>query len=323
MTGCSSVGYLAHLGVGQFHQLWDREDLTADRVARLSPAERDNLEVVAAAKDFAKSLGLAASGSYGQIIERDPNRAVRVIVAAEPDRLEARSWWFPIVGRVSYRGYFDPARAERFADELRRDGYDVYLRPAALYSTLGFFDDPIPTSMLRWKTHQVFDTIVHELVHETIYVANDVAYNEGLATFIAHSATREYFTDEPARMQIIEHEFSDQHRFATLLAALRRDLEELYATEAADWQTRKREIFSRYQEQVYPEQAWQTDRYAGFLSRPLSNAFIIAHETYLAELDCFASELATLGEDLRALIQRHITSPGRDHFPEGNCGESR
>lgn len=324
-TGCGSIGYLTHLGIGQVSVLLSREELTDERIAQLSEQERQGLEAVRAALAFAEELELEHSGSYRQLIDRDEEDAIRVVVATPADRLAPVTWWFPIVGRVSYRGYFDAERAEAFASELRRQGYDTYVRPALLYSTLGFFDDPIPTGLLRWPPFAIVDTILHELVHGTVFVKGDIAYNEGLATFIAHHATLDFYRTQPELQQRAAASFDDDLRFARMLAELRRDLARLYGSYSgsAELARSKQQIFRRYQNEAFPARGWKTRRYAGFSEAELSNAYVVAHQTYLGELDCFEQELETLGDDLRRFIRAHRERPGRRQPAGTLCASER
>ncbi len=313
LGACSSASYLTHLGLGQMRVLLDRERLTPNRIAALAPEERSGLEVLRRAQTFAESLGLSPSTSYRHLIDRKGRSALSVVTAAPPNRLEPLTWWFPIVGRIAYRGYFDAERAQRFADGLADNGFDTYVRPAGLYSTLGFFDDPVPRSMLLWPHFAIVNTLTHELVHETIFVADDIDYNEALATFIAHITTLEFFADEPEQADAERRSFADDSTFAALLEGLAGELEDLYAEVASEAEARSRreDIFLRYREEVFPVQPWLTRRYTGFAEAPLSNAYLLAHRTYLGALPCFEARLAEHDGDLREWIQAEIAEPGR------------
>ena len=313
LGACSSASYLTHLGLGQMGVLLDRERLTSERIAALTPEERSGLEVLRRGQTFAESLGLSSSTSYRHLIDRHGRNALSVVTAAPADRLEPLTWWFPIVGRVAYRGYFDSERAQRFADRLADDGFDTYVRPAALYSTLGFFDDPVPRSMLLWPHFAIVNTLTHELVHETIFVPDDIDYNEALATFIAHTATLEFFADEPEQAGAERRSFADDKSFAALLDGLAAELEDLYAVAESEAEARSRRepIFRRYREEIFPAKQWQTRRYTGFVEAPLSNAYLLANRAYLGALPCFEARLAEHDGDLRALIEAELAAPGR------------
>jgi predicted aminopeptidase len=300
--------------------VWAREPLSDEVLGRLTDVERARLEALRRARHFAGSLGLASSTSYRHLLDTGHDAGLQVVIAAPVDRLEPVTWWFPISGRVAYRAFFDLERAERFAESLRRDGYDTYLRPAALYSTLGWFDDPLPRRVLSWNEAAVIDVALHELVHETIYAPGDSAYNEALATFVAKEATLRLLADQPGLRAEVLRRYADRRRFAALLARLGADLEALYArVDSTDEARRAREpLFQRYRDEVYPSLGWETAGYAGFTSAPLSNAYVVAQTTYLGTLDCFSAWLAELDGDLAGFIALHRETPGqrRDDLPE-------
>jgi predicted aminopeptidase len=311
------VAYLAHLGIGQARTLLAREELTPERIQQLSDAERRGVDVLRRALAYGVSLGLARTTSYRHLIDRDGRGAVQVLTAAPADRLEPLTRWFPLVGRLSYQGFFDPERARRAAAALTAQGYDVDVRPALLYSTLGYFDDPIPRQLLGWSEPDIAKTILHELVHETLFVAGDLDYNEGLATFIAREATLRFLADRPGPQDEARRSFEDDDRYAQLLAALGAELEVVYAqcSSPAEARERRKPVFERYQREVYPSLPWNTSRYAGFQRAELSNAYLIAQRTYLGLLPCFERELAALDGDLAAFVAAHVAAPGHRNCP--------
>ncbi len=318
------MGYLAHLGVGQVRVLLDREPLDENRIASLSAGERDSLELLQTGLRYGQSLGLAPTTSYRHLLDRAPDEALQVAVASPPDRIEAVTWWFPIVGSMAYRSFFDPARAQRFSRKLEGDGLDIYVRSAALYSTLGYFDDPIPRTMLSWPDWAIIDTVLHELVHETVFVSGDSAYNESLATFIAHRATLAFFAEKPERVASAQRSFRDDQRFAELLHALRSDLQALYErSEDVEQAIRERgEVFARYQGALFEAQEWETQRYSGFKTRELSNAYVVAMQTYLGDLPCFEAEFEGV-DNLAIFIAAHRDKPGRrpETCPSGGVSQ--
>ncbi len=322
-SACSQVSYVTHVGIGQMRVLRAREALTPQRIAQLSPEEQRGLAALKQALALGESLGLGHSTSYRHLIERSEDESIRVVVVAPAQSLEPVTWWFPIVGRVAYRGYFDPARAQAFAQGQARQGFDTYVRPALLYSTLGWFDDPVPRTLLRWSPAAIVVTIVHELVHEAIFVKNDTAYNEALATFIAHHAALEHFAEQPLQIETVRDGFADRRQFAQLLADLSSELDALYEREASaeDARSAREIIFQRYQQGRYPSLRWQTRRYEGFQGIALSNAYVLANRTYLGNLPCFERELAELEDDLRAFVREHKTKAGR-HTDAQECAPS-
>ena len=308
----NALSYLLHIGAGQTRLLWSREALTPERVAALEPAERANLAALQRALAYGESQGLEPSTSYQALVETPKDGIVSVLTAAPPDKLTPLSWWFPIVGSVSYRGYFAPERAKEFAAELAGEGYDVYVRPATLYSTLGWFDDPLPRNLLAWREEDLIDVAVHEQVHATVYVASDVTYDESLASFIAHQATLAQLADRPELAARARDAFADELTYAKLVNALGAELEAAYAVASGpdDARARRAPIFARYQQEVYPALPWRTQRFARFQTLELSNAWLVANRNYLGLLPCFERELAALGGDLPAFVRAHRDQPG-------------
>ena len=293
--------------------LWDRELLRPELISTLSSQEQQGLRAIARARSQAEALGLDPSTSYRHLIPSDASHTVQVVVASPPDRLEPVTWFFPIVGRVAYRGYFDPERARSFAAGLAREGYDTYVRPASLYSTLGYFDDPIPRNLLAWPETEIYDVILHELVHGTIFIRDDVAYNEALASFIAEQATLELLASEPEARKAAEQMYDDIRVYTGMIGQLGRDLEALYAASSTKEQALagRAALFARYRSEIYPALPWQTDRFERFLEIELSNAFVVAQRTYSGDLPCFRAELEALGGELRAFVRAHRERPVR------------
>jgi predicted aminopeptidase len=309
------------LGVGQAELLLSREPITPELIAMLDAREQQNLEALQRALVFGESLGLARTTSYRDLVGNKESGLVHVVTAAPANRMEALSWWFPITGRVTYRGYFQRERAEKFAADLAKDGHDTFVRPAPLYSTLGWFDDPVPRGVLSWPEELVVDTFLHELVHQTVFVGSDVPYNEALATFIAHHATLAFYADQPENRARAEASFADELTFAEMLRALRAELEATYAANPTPEEARalRTPIFARYQTDVYPTLPWRSARYARFPSLALSNAWLVAQQDYVGELPCFELELAALGGDLPTFIRAHEADPGHR---DGACEAS-
>lgn len=318
-SGCG-IGYLTHVIAGQLRILRDRQLLRPELVATLTPEEQRGLEAIRRARTHAEALGLEPSTSYRHLIPSDDSHTVHVVVASPPDRLEAVTWWFPIVGRVAYRGYFDSERARTFAQGLRREGYDTYLRPATLYSTLGYFDDPIPRELLQRPDIELTDVIVHELVHGTIFIRNDVAYNEALASFIAEQAALDLVAGAPAELDAAQRMYDDIRTYTDLIERLARDLELLYSVSSSREHALegRAALFARYQNEVYPSLPWRSDRFEGFRTLQLSNAFVVAQRTYSGDLPCFRAELDALHGDLRAFIRAHRERPVR-HLEIAAC----
>lgn len=158
------------------------------------PATRGRLALVLEARRFAAdSLALRAGQSFTRYTDIGRDTLVVVLSAARRDTLAAHGWWFPIVGRVPYKGFFavDEARAE--AARLQAAGLDTYLRTASAFSTLGWFDDPLLNTTLAADSVDLVDTVIHELVHNTFYAPGQAAFNESLASFVGARGAERFF----------------------------------------------------------------------------------------------------------------------------------
>lgn len=145
-------------------------------------------------RTYARELGLSVGEQYTSFVHWPGDRIVTTLVRTRPGSLEAVGWWYPVVGRLPYRGYFDQARAEREAKRLREEqGYDVCVSPVTAYSTLGWLADPVTSPMLGRGAANLVETLFHELVHATVFIDGDADFNEGVALFIGQEAAIRYF----------------------------------------------------------------------------------------------------------------------------------
>jgi predicted aminopeptidase len=300
--GCG-VGYVAHAGYEEARILWRREPI-AEVLAQpdVDPATRAKLELVPAVRAYAADeLGLATGGSYTSVATVDAGQVVHVVTAAPRTKLVPLTWWFPIVGRVPYRGYFDKADADAFAADLERAGDDTMVRPAVAFSTLGWFDDPLLSTMLREDQAELAETLIHELTHATRYVPGQAAFNESFAMFVGLNGGERFFAarGDTARAEHLVARWADAQTFSTALAEVAARLRQAYARPIDDAQ--RLALFAALQTDVAARH-WQTQEYSGFWRQPINNAVIVHDQLYADRLALFAAALACHGGDLRATI---------------------
>jgi predicted aminopeptidase len=157
-------------------------------------AVRAKLQLVLEARSFAvDSLGLPAKNAFTQFSQLDHDTLVLVLSGAQRDRLRPVTWWFPVVGNVPYKGYFDFEEAKRAEREMQDAGYDTYLRPSPAFSTLGFFNDPLLSTTLHDDSVEIVNTVIHELTHNRFYMKGHAVFNESFASFVGARGAERFF----------------------------------------------------------------------------------------------------------------------------------
>jgi predicted aminopeptidase len=271
---------------------------------------RGKLLLVLAARGFAKdSLGLAAGETFTTYSPLDRDTLVLVLSAARRDRLEAWTWTYPIVGRVPYKGFFAPALARLEQQKLERAGLDTYLRPASAFSTLGWFNDPLLSTTLRSDSVDLTATVIHEILHNTIFVRGHVDFNESLAEFVGYRGAEAFFRmrGDTVHARRAAARWRDELRLERFYEALAQRLEKLFAGGAeprAILET-KAAIFRDAQNQMAGILAAELETIDGrrLAERPLNNAVLLAQRVYGTGLARFDGLLAAQGGDLRKTVE--------------------
>ncbi len=262
---------------------------------------------------FAAERGLRVGDQYTSFVAWPGDRIVTTLVRTRPGSLDAVGWWYPFLGRLPYRGYFDAARAEREAHRLREEsGYDVCVSPVTAYSTLGWLDDPVTTPMLGRGAANLVETLLHELVHATVFVEGDADFNEGVALFIGQEAAIRYFErqvpgEDPATAlpsgERVRAWVEDRRRVEAVVLAFRDRLPALAGRPDAPSQRAAAERVVRGELASLPLAV--LDPAAVAAEARLGDACLALRGTYSRDLPRHAALLAALGGDLDALI-RHL-----------------
>ena len=297
------------MALGQARLLHARRPIAEVIADPTTPAElRERLGWIHEVRTFATRLGLSVDEQYTSYVEWPGDRVVTTVVATSAGSLEPHSFWFPIVGSVPYKGFFDPARAHEEAESLRADGYDVCEVPVRAYSTLGWFEDPVTGPMLRGGDGALVETLLHELTHATVFVASQADFNEGVASFVGEEGSVRFFA-ETVGAEAAERErarVSDARRLASALLAFRREVEGLYASESRPEQraTQRAAAEARARESItaLPLATRDPARLAADLR--LSDACLALTRTYAADVDGYAATLAALDGSLPQFVVR-------------------
>ncbi len=313
LIAASSGGcYLLQSAAGQLTLMSEREPISRVIEAPATPPRlRAQLQSVTAIRDFAsRELGLPDNGSYRKYADIGRPYVVWNVVAAPEFSVEPKKWCFPIVGCVAYRGYFAEARARNFAAGLHARGFDVVVGGVAAYSTLGHFDDPILSSMVGWDDVELASIIFHELTHQLLYVANDAAFNEALATTVEEEGVRRWLEAQGRASDLSAH-LLEHARYLTVIALMdqtRARLRRLYdaGLPIALMRERKREAFEALRE-AYGVLRTQWGGHAPFdtwFAQDINNAHLASIATYFDCVPGFQRELQAAGGSLPAFYRR-------------------
>ena len=300
LTGC----YYTQAARGQLEVLRKREPIADVIVDPETPPElADRLRLVQEARAFSiDQLGLPDNKSYQSFADLERDYVVWNVFAAPEFSLSPKQWCYPVAGCVAYRGYFKKAAAEREAERLQADHYDVHMGGVAAYSTLGKFHDPVLNTMMRWDDVQLVSVLFHELAHQVLYVKGDTAFNESFATAVEEFGIGRFL------------ESRDQgDDFATYVAnkALRRDLmqsvatardelKELYAEDidATEMRRRKQQRIDNLQDELRAHLLAAGRSADNWLATPLNTARIASLSLYEGRVPEFRLMLAACDDDL-------------------------
>jgi predicted aminopeptidase len=311
LSGCS-IGYLWHVTVGQATILLQQrsvEDVLQD--ARLTPQEQHKLRLILEVRSFAiTQLDLHESKSYTTFVQLNRPYVSYNLSAAAPDAFKPYVWRFPILGSMPYKGFFDKDYALQEQRALEQEGYDTSVRGVRAYSTLGYFDDPILSSMLAYDDAFLINTIIHEMLHQTVWFKGNISFNESLASFVGEHGTLAYlqqrFGVDAPEYQHYRDLRADTLVFEAYINALIERLEALYhaSLSRTDKLQRKAQILAEVAA-AYPEvfPRMQTTGYRNFFERqPVNNAVLLAFRVYHRDTTFFEHALAEQGGDLRRMI---------------------
>lgn len=310
-TGC----YLSRGAVEEAKILSNRKPI-AEIVndASVDPVTRSKLKVVLDAREFAKSgLGLRTKENFTTFSKLDTDTLVLVLSAAYRDSLKAYTWWFPIVGRVPYKGYFDFGRAKRDEQKLQREGFDTYLRPSDAFSTLGWFNDPLLSTSLRRDSMELANTVIHELTHNTFYAPGQAYFNESFASFVGARGAAAFFRrrGQAEAAKEVEARWADEKLLASFWAALLTSLDSAFKAHSNSRVERleaRDSVYARARIALVRDvsREFQTIGPTFATRVPLNNAALLARRIYAQDLQVFDDVYAREGSDLRRAVGRIV-----------------
>jgi predicted aminopeptidase len=303
------VRYLTRAGIEQTRILESREPIPAMlRDPKTDSATRASLQLVLDARDFAAKLGYDAKQTYTTYADIGRDTLLLVLSASPRNCLCPYTWRYPIVGRIPYKGFFDPAMARREAGRLEHKGYDIYLRPAGAFSTLGWFNDPLYSTALSRDSVELAATVLHEIAHNTLYVRSATPFNESFAQLAGYRGAEEFFRSRgslPAAEQAANR-WLDEVVLSSYYAELSRRLDSLYkaAPDSTAVDSGRAALGSWAREQLQGPVGARLKTYSigPMADRPVNNARLIAARIYRTRLDLFELWYEHHDRDIRGAV---------------------
>jgi predicted aminopeptidase len=310
-SGCASLGYYWQSIDGHMQVMAARESI-ADVIAdpNADPVLKAKLQRVLEIRDFAsRELKLPDNLSYRRYADVQRAYVVWNVFAAPEFSIEPRQWCFPIAGCVSYRGYFSKSAADDFAADLRKDGDDVYVGGVPAYSTLGWFDDPVLSTFIRYPDYEIARLIFHELAHQTVYVPGDSEFDESFAVTVESEGLRRWIASRNDPKLQAEFDRAQERRaeFRGLILKYQDELGKLYALDIPheEMRARKSELFEALARE-YADLKTSWGGYTGYdryVEHP-NNALLASIVLYTGLVPQFERMLAENNGDLPAFYAR-------------------
>lgn len=313
VAGCDGLTYVVHLADGQFGVQRNTEPISKvldDH--RLAPEDEDKLRLAVKARDFAAgTIGLTVGNSYRSFYDSGGSPLAFNLSAARRDALVPVTWTFPIVGEVPYLAFFDEAYLHQVQQELLDAGYDTLTYELDAYSTLGMFDDPVRSTMLKRGPISLVETIIHELLHNTVWRNGHTVFNESLATFVGRQGTIDFLTieygEETGWPEVARRYYADLDAVDAFLIELYGELDVYFAQprSAAEKIAGRAAVYQagreRFVADVQPG-LFYPDSFAAYAELPANNAWMLAHYRYHLDLDLLADVYAATGGDWPATV---------------------
>ena len=321
VSGCQNFNFYRQAIGGQYEILSRQEPiqkLIDD--PKTSARLKERLELVKALRVFAgQDLKLPVDGHYQKYADLHRPYVVWNVEAAPEFSLQPKSWWYPLVGSLEYRGYFSQKAAEKYAATLRKKHHDVYVAGVEAYSTLGWFKDPVLNTFIHHRDAELAEILFHELGHQRVFARGDEDFNEAFATTVGQVGARRWLDKkgEVAERERYLAQLRRSDQFVHLIMKTREKLIALYGdqrteegklkatrkaqgAEAEELRRKKREVFEALQkEYARLKETWGgSNEYDEWFSQEVNNARLNSVAAYYDLLPGFEHLLELNGGDL-------------------------
>jgi predicted aminopeptidase len=306
LSSCQTVKFYKQALDGQMEMLQAARPIPeVKREAATKPALREKLTLVEEMRAFAKTaLKLPVKEQFATYADLHREFAVWVVYAAPEFSVESKTWWYPLVGTLKYRGFFRKEEAQAEVNRLKKQGYEVFGAGVPAYSTLGWFSDPVLNTFIQREEPELAELIFHELSHPRVFFPGDTDFNEAFATASAHDAVSRWLKahGKVAAMQDYEKGLKENTMVLKLILGTRERLKELYAQKALtpdEMRLQKAGLIEKLRQEY---KALRTSRHTGktydaWFAHPINNARLCALASYFDLVPGFQTLLKKCGGD--------------------------
>ncbi len=318
LSSCQ-LGYYLHLGYNQLSIHTSTESyesvLNSDR---FTPLQKNKIELVKEVRVFAfEKLNLHKSKNYSEFVDLKRPYVTYTVSASEKWKFEPYLWGFPIIGKAPYKGFFKEELAKEEAEKMKKKGLDVSVRGVSAYSTLGKLTDPLLSSMLNYSEHDLVNTIIHELTHTTLFIKDNIDFNERLAVFVGGKGTALFYLykegPDSKTLKLIQDENADDALFSVFITKeielLKKWYEDFDHTKnipsdekEALRQERLALIKTHFEKKLKPK--LKTNSYERFFNKKFNNADLSVYHTYMTSLDVFEKVYIKSGSNIRDFLKK-------------------
>jgi predicted aminopeptidase len=289
----------------------------------LKEPQRKRIELAITLRQFmAQDLNLDTKNNFLRYVHLEQPYVTYVVNASDKDQLKTYEWSFPIIGTVPYKGFFKKEKALALAKDLQDQGYDTHVRGVAAYSTLGWFEDPLLSSMLNMPEHHYISTLIHETVHSNLYIKSHSKFNERVATFLGRLGAETYYRSRNKSQELKKiwtQESHDELIFSEFISSEIKALRQWYKEQKGSpinpqvRGKRLQAINQNFAKNVLPKM--QTERYAWFADKQLNNAFLLLFDLYVSDFSDFETLADHYDRDFKSVFN-HLKSLEKVDDPE-------
>lgn len=318
-----NLNYLIHLGKKEWKIITRAEKI--EKVIRednLPEEQIKKLKLIEDIRNFAiYKLKLNGKNTYTTVYNTEGEPLGYNLTVVPEFSLEPVQWKYPVVGKFPYIGFFDKKKAIKEKEKWKSEDYDTYLRTFSAFSSLGWFKDPFYSPMLNYSEGTIAEIIIHEMLHSTIFLKDQLKFNESLANFVGVEGAKLFlkkkYGSNSDEYQNYINRLHDQKIFYEFIGYSYTELKKLYRQKYSKTEMEKKKIEKFKKLKIYYSTLeFQSPGYIGYLDRiEFNNAFIVANKTYSTNTQSFENLLKKLNDNLPLFIS-HLKKipPDEDGF---------